>query len=86
MKRRRFKELLVDKRPDVCPSCGYSPVGVIIYDLPECNEELMRVVKAGRIIPGGSVIPRGDRPQWACRNCGCEFTLRREEDKDRGGG
>lgn len=67
----------VAEKPEVCPNCGFSPVGTIVYGPPCWNDEQRRGLEDGSIIPGGCCIYPG-RVEWACKNCGCEFKLRDE--------
>ena len=78
MTKKRYKELIVGKKPEICPSCGFYPVGEIIYGYPVWDEVQQRGVEEGSIIIGGCCMFDG-QPQWACKNCGCEFRVEGEE-------
>ena len=69
-----MKRVTVSAKPLVCPYCGFSPVGDIIYGLPEYSKELERDLRVGDAVLGGICIHPG-RVKWACKNCGCEFEL-----------
>ena len=79
-----MKRMNVAEKPEYCPSCGYYPVGTIIYGEPEPNPELQRDVITGRRIIGGC-CDGPDMPKWACRNCGCEFMHEFEPISESGG-
>lgn len=67
-----MKRMDVAEKPEVCPSCGSSPVGTIQYGELCPSPKLVREIMEGITIPGGG-CGGTHLPKWACRNCGCEF-------------
>ncbi len=57
------------RRPGKCPSCGFKPMGVILYGMPIPTEQYYRDVESGKLIVGGCSLTDDD-PKWECRNCG----------------
>ena len=77
MATKRFKELAVTEKPEICPSCGFSPVGKIIYGLCDINQIQRCDIEEGSVILGGCCGLVEYKPQWACKRCGCEFYLKK---------
>ncbi len=73
MKKKHLKEVVVTDKPEFCPSCGFTPVGEIIYSNPEQIEDLRLKIEEGKIVLGGICAVEAFRPQWACKRCGCEI-------------
>ena len=62
----------VATKPEVCPNCGFSPVGTILYGSHEYSKELEQILREGMTILGGCCFHPG-QIEWACKNSGCEF-------------
>ncbi|MBI9106661.1 MAG: hypothetical protein JEZ04_07920 [Spirochaetales bacterium] len=73
IKKKHLKEVIVPCKPEVCPSCGFSQVGDIIYSNPEQIKDLRLKIEEGSIILGGLCTIEAYHPQWACKKCGCEI-------------
>ena len=67
-----MKRISVKEKPEVCPNCGFTPVGTILYGMPVLTEKLVKEMAEGTTVLGGCCIHPG-QVEWACKNCGCEF-------------
>ena len=66
------------RKPRKCPSCGFSPVGKILYGMPAWSVQFQEDVDAGRTIVGGCCISDDD-PLWQCFKCGLQIYKKRPQ-------
>jgi len=67
--------------PPVCPECGSANVALVLWGLPDFeNEELIRMVREGRVNLGGCCVPTGGGRYWKCNKCDHRFCNSDEEE------
>ncbi len=68
------------RRPTKCPTCGFKPMGDILYGMPAWSEEFQKEVDSGRLIVGGCCVTDDD-PKWECKSCGQQIYKTRAKGK-----
>ena len=57
-----MKEIFKNRKPTICPTCGYKPVAKIIYGLPKDPEsspyerKLYELEEEGKVVFGGCIL------------------------------
>ena len=69
LKEESKNRMVRSQRPKKCPTCGFSPVGEILWGMPDMSLELQASIKAGETIIGGCCLSLDD-PTWECSKCG----------------
>ena len=62
------KKIVRTRRPRKCPNCGHSPVGTILWGMPDFSIKLQASMESGEVIIGGCCCGIDD-PTWECSKC-----------------
>ncbi|MDO6804265.1 hypothetical protein Q4595_17595, partial [Wenyingzhuangia sp. 1_MG-2023] len=49
--------IIRSRKPRKCPTCGFTPVGAILYGFPMYDEQMQADIHAGKVIIGGCEMP-----------------------------
>ena len=81
---RRKKRIEMSRRPKGCTTCGFSPVGEILWGMPDMDSKLQKSIEDGRIIIGGCCLSLDD-PSWECSKCKQQIWKPIPEEEQMGG-
>ena len=63
-----MKRIERKSKPRKCPKCGHTPVGTILWGMPDMDPKLQQSMEEGKTIIGGCCIGFDD-PTWECSKC-----------------
>ena len=63
-----MKRIERKSNPKKCPNCGHTPVGKILWGMPDMSPKLQKSMEKGKTIIGGCCIGFDD-PTWECSKC-----------------
>ena len=63
-----MKRIELSRKSKECPTCGHTPIGKILWGMPDMDPKLQKSIEEGKTIIGGCCLG-GDEPTWECSKC-----------------